>query len=206
MAPHTAGLVSRALGVLLAPGRAWDRVAEAPAPAGSVMRGFVAPLAAIPAICSVAGALLFGFNIANVGLRMTPSGLILGALAGYAATLAAVWALAAFVDLVAPVFGGRRGRDEAMTLVALSATASWLGGLAEVYPSLGLPVGVLAGLWSLYVLFVGLPTMIRIPDEQRLPAFAAVLVAILLLGAARGMIVSRATELGGPLAASYAPR
>jgi hypothetical protein len=78
--------------------------------------------------------------------------------------------------------------------------------LAEIYPSLGIPVGILAGLYSLYSLYLGLPKMMGIPEERRLTAFAAVLIAILLLAVGRGMITAKAAELGGPLSASYAPR
>ncbi len=206
MAPRAAGFISRALGMLLRPGRTWDRIAEDPASPGALMRGYVAPLAAIPAACGVGGAIIFGFNIANVGVRMSLPGLLLGAAVGFILTLLAVWALAVFVDLTAPAFGGVRGRVAAMNLVAYGGTASWLGGLAEFYPSLGIPVGILAGLYSLYAIFLGLPKLMRVPEERRLTAFAAVLLAVLLLASARGTLTGWAAELGGPLSASYAPR
>ncbi|HKP79051.1 MAG TPA: Yip1 family protein [Phenylobacterium sp.] len=205
-----AGGISRALSLLLTPGQAWDRIAEAPAPTGVLFRAYAipmaAPMAAIPPVCSVFGVLVFGFNIANIGLHMSVVGLILGAVVGYLLTLAMIWALGAFVDLAAPAFGGMRGRQAAMNLVVYAATASWVGGLAEIYPSLGIPVGILAGLYSLYALYQGLPTMMGVPEDRRLTAFAAVLVAILLLAVARDMITAKAAELGGPLSASYAPR
>jgi hypothetical protein len=203
---HGAGGIARAVSLLLKPGQAWDRIAAAPASPRALFRSYAAPLAAIPAICSVFGVLVFGFNIANVGVHMSVVGLILGAAAGYILTLAMIWALGAFVDLTAPAFGGMRGSQAALNLVVYAATASWVGGLAEIYPSLGIPVGILAGLYSLYALYLGLPKMMGIPEERRLTAFAAVLIAILLLATARGMITGRAAELGGPLSASYAPR
>lgn len=206
MAPRAAGFISRALGMLLRPGRTWDRIVEDPAAPGALMRSYIAPLVAIPAACSVGGAIIFGFNIANVGVRMSLPGLLLGAAVGFILTLLAVWALAVFVDLTAPAFGGVRGRVPAMNLIAYGGTASWLGGLAELYPSLGIPVGILAGLYSLYAIFLGLPKLMRIPEERRLTAFAAVLIAVLLLAAARGTLTGWAAELGGPLSASYAPR
>jgi hypothetical protein len=201
-----AGGISRALSLLLTPGQAWDRIAEAPAEPRVLFQRYAAVLAAIPAICSIFGVLVFGFNIANIGVHMSVVGLILGAVVGYLLTLAMMWALGAFVDLTAPAFGGMRGRRAALNLVVYAATASWVGGLAEIYPSLGIPVGILAGLYSLYSLYLGLPKMMGIPEERRLTAFAAVLIAILLLAVGRGMITAKAAELGGPLSASYAPR
>jgi len=201
-----AGGISRALSLLLTPGRAWDRIAEAPAPTRALFRAYAVPLAAVPAACSVFGVLVFGFNIANIGVHMSVVGLILGAVVGYVLTLAMMWALGAFVDLTAPAFGGIRDRRAALNLVVYAATASWIGGLAELYPSLGIPVGILAGVYSLYALYLGLPKMMGIPEHRRLTAFAAVLIAVLLLAVARDMITAKAAELGGPLSASYAPR
>lgn len=204
--PRGAGGISRALAMLLAPNRAWDRIAAAPTAPPDLILRYAAPLAAIPAVCGVAGALVFGFNIANIGVHMRVEGLILSAVAGFVLTLAAVWVLAAFIHLVSPAFGGAGGREAALNLTVHAATASWVGGLAEIYPSVGIPVGILAGLYSLYALYLGLPRMMGIPEERRLTAFAAVLVAILLLAVGRGAITAKAAELGGPLSASYAPR
>ena len=206
MAPRAASSFSRALGMLLRPARAWDGIAAEPAEPRALMRRYAAPLALVPAVAGVAGALVFGFTIANVGVRMSVAGVLAGAAAGYAVTLAAVWALAFFVSLIAPAFGGRRGQVEAANLVIYAATASWVAGVAEFYPGLGLPVGILAGLYSLYALWLGLPKLMRIPEDRRLTAFAAILLAVLLLAAARGTLAGLAAELGGPLSATYAPR
>lgn len=200
------GGVSRAVKVLVSPGRAWAQIAEAPAEPRPLFLRYAVPLAALPALCSVVGVLVFGFNIANVGVHMSVVGLILGAIAGYVLTLAGVWALAALIAVAAPAFDGLGDRRAALNLVVYAATAIWVGGLAEIYPSLGIPVGILAGLYSLYALYLGLPVMMGVPEERRLTAFASVLIAILLLAALRGMVTAKAAELGGPLSASYAPR
>lgn len=201
--PKTA---SRALGLLLRPGRTWDEIAASPAESRGLFLRYVLPMAAVPAVCSVFGVLVFGFNIASIGVHMSVVGLILGALVSYAVTVAAVWALAVFIDLTAPAFGGLRDRRAALNLVGYAATASWIGGLSEIYPSLGIPVGILAGLYSLYALYLGLPKLMAVPEERKLTAFAAVLIAILLLAVGRGMVTAKAAEVGGPLSASYVPR
>ncbi|TAJ73867.1 MAG: DUF1282 domain-containing protein [Phenylobacterium sp.] len=201
-----AGGISRAVGMLLRPGRTWDAIAEAPAEARPLFLRYALPLAAVPPLCGIFGVLVFGFNIANIGVHMSVVGLILGAMVSFGLTLAAVWALAVFIDLTAPAFGGLRGRQAALNLVVYAATASWIGGLAEIYPSLGIPVGILAGLYSLYALYLGLPRLMGVPEDRKLTAFAAVLIAILLLAVGRGMITAKAAEIGGPLSASYAPR
>jgi hypothetical protein len=204
--PRGAGVIVRAFRMVFAPTRTWAAIAAEPADAHGLFPRYVAPLAAMPAVCSVAGPLEFGFNIANVGVVMSPLGLILGALAGYALTFACLVAAAVMVDLIAGAFGGARNRARALELVSYAATASWIGGLAELYPSVGLAVGILAAAYCLYVLYLGVTPMMQVPEERRLTAFAVMLLVVVALWSGRGMLMGSAAGLGGPLSATYAPR
>jgi hypothetical protein len=190
--------------MLVAPGRTWEAIAAEPADTQGLFRRYVAPLAAIPAICGVVGPLRFGFNIANVGVVMSPVGLVLGALAGYLLTFLILLAASVLVDWMGAVFGGTRDRARALELVTYAATALWVAGFAEIYPSLGLAVGILAAVYCLYTLYLGVTPMLGVPDERRLYAFALILVVIAGLWWGRGFLMTRAAELGGPLYATYA--
>ena len=202
--PRGAGVVARALRMLVAPARTWDIIAAEPADARGLFPRYVAPLAVIPAVCGVAGPLKFGFNIANVSVVMSPLGLLLGALAGYALTFLALLAAGVLVDVISGLFGGARDRGRALELVTYSATATWVAGFAELYPSLGLAVGILAWVYSLYALYLGLTPMLAVAGERRLTAFAVILVVIVGLWALKGSLMTAAASLGGPLWASYA--
>ncbi|WP_293677248.1 Yip1 family protein [uncultured Phenylobacterium sp.] len=202
--PRGAGVAVRALRMLVTPSRTWDAIAAEPADARGLLPRYVAPLAAIPAICGIVGPLQFGFNIANVGVVMSPLGLVLGAVAGYLLTFVALLAAAVLVDWTGAAFGGSRDRARALELVAYAATASWIGGAAELYPSLGLAVGILAAVYCLYTLYLGITPMLGVPDERRLYAFASILLIVAGLWAVRGFMAMRAAELGGPLYVTYA--
>jgi len=202
--PRGAGVAARAWRMLVAPARTWEAIAAEPADATGLFRRYVAPLAAIPAVCSIAGPLEFGFNIANVGVVMSPLGLLLSALAGYLLTFAALMVAAFLISLVAGAFGGTRDRARALELVTYAATATWIAGIAELYPSLGLAIGILAWVYSLYALYLGLTPMLGIPEGRRLTAFAVVLILVVTLWSTRGFLMTSAAELGGPLSATYA--
>ncbi|MFN4177970.1 hypothetical protein [Phenylobacterium sp.] len=94
MAP---GLAARAGTMLVRPARTWDVVADEPADARELMARHVAPLAAIPAACGALGSLVFGFRLAEVGLRQSPVVVLAKAVAGYGLTLVCVWLVARFV-------------------------------------------------------------------------------------------------------------
>lgn len=190
----------RLAGILVRPRRTWAEVEPEPAETAELYRRWIGPLAAAPALCGAAGTLLFGFNMAGVRVRPTAAATVLEAAAGYVLTLVGVYLLAMLISGLAPAFGGRRDRRQALKLVAYAAAAAWVAGVFQLYPSLGLPVGLLAMLYSLYTLYVGLPVMMRTPPERTLTFFAAILIAVLALAVARGLVSARAAELGGPLA------
>ena len=202
--PRGLGLVGRAGRMLVWPGRTWDAIAAEPAEVRGLFPRYVAPLAAIPAVFCVVGPLKFGLNIANVAVVMSPLGLILSALAGSALTFAALLLAAVLIDAVSGWFGGMRDRGRALELVSYAATATWVAGVAELYPSLGLAVGILAWVYSLYALYLGLTPMLAIGEGRRLTAFAVMLVGIVGIWAARGALMTAAATLGGPLWATYA--
>lgn len=203
--PRGAGVVVRAWRMLVQPSRAWAEIAAEPADTVGLFPRYVAPLAAIPAVCGILGPLKFGFNIANVGLVMSPLGLVLGALAAYGLAFAALVMTAVAIDGIGGAFGGRRDRGRALELAAYACTATWVAGVAELYPSLGLAVGILAATYSLYALFLGLVPMLGVPEARRLTAFAVILLAVAAIWGVRGYLVAAAAALGGPLsAATYA--
>lgn len=193
-------LAARAGAMIVRPGRTWDEIAPEPGETPDILLRYVAPLAAIPAVCGALGALVFGISFADVGLRPSFLSVLLEALAGYGLTFLFVWLSAWWVAVLAPAFGGLRDQEQALKLVAYSGTAAWVAGIAHLYPNLALPVGLLAGLYSGWTLYLGLPKLMRSDPERTLTYFAAVLLGVLVLGVLQAVTVAKAAELGGPLA------
>lgn len=194
-----ARLAARAGAMIVRPARTWDEIGPEPGDARTVLMEYVAPLAAIPAVCGALGALVFGISFADVGVRPSVLSVLLEALAGYVLTLACVWLLAWWVAAIAPPFGGLRERDQALKLAAYSGTILWIVGVAHLYPNLALPLGLLAMLYAGWTLYLGLPRMMRSDPAHNLTYFAAVLLGFLMLGVVRAALVAKAAELGGPL-------
>lgn len=199
--PGSAGesLFARARAMLLRPSRAWAAIDHEAVSARELYRGYVAPLAAIPAVCGVVGMVLFGYSIAGIGFQANLATSLIEAVVDYLLTLVAVFLTALAIDALAPSFGGVRDRGQALKLAAYSGTALWVAGLFALYPSLGLLVAILGGLYSLYALYLGLPRLMRAPPENALTYFAAILGVILVILVLKGVVVARAAELGGPL-------
>jgi hypothetical protein len=177
-----ASLAGRAAGMLFRPAATWRIAATEPADARALFLGYVAPLAAIGPVCGAVGLQVFGASIAGIHLKPDLGATVTAAGLDYALGLLAVYLLALAVNALAPAFGGEASRGQALKLVAYSGTAVWLSGLFALYPTLGFPVAVLGGLYSFYVLYLGLGPLMRTRQERALSYFAAVLACALALG------------------------
>ena len=192
-------LIARAAAILARPGRTWTEIADEPVDEAGLFARYVAPLAAIPAVCGAIGPLIFAYDIAQVRLRDDLFGLLLKSAVAFATALIVVYLLAWIIQGLARPFGGVARRERALKLAAYSGTAFWVAGLFHLYPSLAIPVGALAGMYSLYTLYLGLTPILQVDDERRITCFAAIFLSLLALGWLRDFAIGAAAELGGPL-------
>lgn len=153
-------LVARIRGLLLTPREEWARIAAEPGDAMQPFRHFAMPVSALPVVAGFLGGLLFW------GGRSGFLGHAFAALFAYGLGLAGVFVLAKLVALLAPRFGGTADDASAMKLAAHAPVASWIAGVSALIP----PLGFLAilGLYSLYIFWVGVPVLARVPEERRL--------------------------------------
>ena len=68
----------------------------------------------------------------------------------------------------------------ALKVVAYSYTPAWVAGVLHLVPSLGALV-LLATLYGLYVMYLGLPVLMRTPAEKAMPYTAVVVVCAILV-------------------------
>jgi hypothetical protein len=160
-------LVDRVKNILLSPRSEWQVIDAEPATVSSLYAGYIAPLAAIPAICQAIGMSLIGISIPFVGghYRMPVMDAVIRGAVMYVLGLVGIYILAMIVDALAPTFNGTKSQIQALKVVAYSYTAAWVAGILSLIPALGL-LGILAGLYSLYLLYLGLPVLMKSPPEK----------------------------------------
>lgn len=188
-----AGMVARVKALLTNPAATWDQIDAEPATVGGLFRGWVLPLAAIPAVAGAIGLFIFGINAGFMGfgisVRPSPVWIIGNALLQFGLGVAMVFVMSLVIDGLAKSFGAIPDRTQAMKVAAYAPTASWVAGAVMIIPALGI-VALLGGLYSLYLLYVGLPKLMKAPDERRLPYFGAVLVVAILAALVIGLVSS----------------
>ena len=197
-----AGLVARVRGVLLRPTAEWGRIAAEPATVAGLFRGYAMPLAAIGPICTVVGRLVFGAGVPGLAVyRPNPVGLILAELLAYGLALLSVFVLGLVIDALATTFGGVKDRVAAMKVAVYSSTASWVGAAFNLAPPLAL-LGVLLSLYGIYILYRGLPILMRAPQDKAVQYTAVTLIAYVVLAAVVGLLLAPVLLMGAAVGAA----
>ncbi|HXG03995.1 MAG TPA: Yip1 family protein [Candidatus Binatia bacterium] len=166
--------------ILMQPRREWEVIAREPSTIGGVYRGYVAPLAAVGPITAMVGQSMIGFGVPGLGRYRVPLGsALVQAVVTYVLSLAAVYVLALVINALAPRFGGQEDPGQAFKLAAYSSTAAWVAGVFALVPALGF-LSIL-GLYSLYLLYLGVPVVMKVPTSRVLPYTVAVMIAAVVI-------------------------
>ena len=200
-------LIERVQSILLKPKQTWPVIAAEPADVASIYSRYVVILAAIPAICAFIGYTLVGAGAFGVTYRLPIATGLVQMVVGYLLSLAIVYVLALIVNALAPTFGGTKDMVAALKVVAYGSTAGFVGGVFSLLPMLAW-LGLLASFYSIYLIYTGLPVLMRCPPEKA-GAYTAVVVvctilAMIVLGAVSSLFISRGpmgfgtTTVGGP--------
>ena len=200
-------LIERVRSLLLRPKQTWPVIAAEPADAASIYRRYVVILVAIPAVCAFIGWTLVGGGAFGVTYRLPIATGLVQMVVGYLLSLAIVYVLALIVNALAPTFGGSNDLIAALKVVAYGSTAGFLGGVFSLLPSLSW-LGLLASFYSIYLIYTGLPVLMRCPPEKAgaytVVVVVCALIAMIVLGAVSALFIDRGpmgfgtTTVGAP--------
>jgi hypothetical protein len=187
-------LIQRARSLLVAPRTEWPVIAAEPGTAADLYRDYILILAAVPPGCwfmktSLIGYAWHGFRVyrLDIGRGLT------AAIVWYAVSLVGVYVLAVFVDALAPNFGAQPSRIQALKVAAYSYTACWVAGFAQLLPGLYSLIALAGAIYSGYLLYLGLPSTMKVPAE-RVGGYTAVTVVVaLVLGWAIALLTGAIT-------------
>jgi len=156
-----AGRVQR---ILFSPAAEWDAIGREPAHMGEIYKNYVLPLAVFAALCVGLGFLWNGLTAREI--RLAAMSIVSG--------LIGVYVYALIIDALAPSFGGRKNFGQAFKVAAYSPTAMWVASMFAVIPPLRLLL--ILGLYSFYLLYLGIPKLMRAPADKALLYTAAAIV------------------------------
>jgi len=185
------GLIDRAKNIIMKPKQEWPVIDTEPATVGGLYTGYIIPLSLAPIVAATIGMALFGITVPLFGTIRQPIGTALGAAAiRFVLGLIMIYVVALIIDALAPSFGGTKNSIQALKVAAYSYTAAWVFGILAIIPALGI-VGGLLGLYSLYLLYTGLPVLMKSPPEKALGYTVVVIIVAIILSICVGIVVTR---------------
>jgi hypothetical protein len=169
-------LTTRVTNILTKPAEEWPVISSEPTDTAALMTGYAAPLAAIPAVCSWIGWSLIGLGFYRRGL-----------VSGFAAAIVSwVFALvgafigAIVIEKLAPTFKSSGSTIQALKLVVYASTPMWVAGVLNLVPPLA-ALALLAGLYAIYLFYLGLPVLMKTPSDQVIPYMIVSAIVIIVI-------------------------
>lgn len=131
----------------------------------------LALMALIPAICGYFSLAQIGWNLgqnSSETILLSPANALVMAVILYISLIAGAFALAYLIFWMARTFGASANFSHSIELAAYAATPLFMAGVSLLYPELIVVMVVgLAGLtYSTYLLYTGIPIVMRIPQER----------------------------------------
>jgi hypothetical protein len=177
-------LVSRARNMVSDPRGEWPVIAAEPDDITALYSSYVVILAGVPLIAELIRTffVMRSFNFA-VG----------AAVSGYVMALIGVAVLGFFSSKLAPVFGGTDELNQGFKLAAYAQTPAWLGGVFVLLPWIGGVLALIAALYSVYVFYLGIPDLTRVPARRRLGYILLVVLLTIIVSGAFEFLVGKLT-------------
>lgn len=174
-------LVDRVRNMVVNPEREWPVVAQERTDPAQLVTGYLAPLAIVSAVAGFIGSTLLAAVLPFGGLvGGVVSGLI-GACISVLLLILGCYIVAFIINALAPYFGARPDFTQAFQTAVYGNTAGLAAGVTQVIPILGSFVVLLASLYGLYVLYLGLPHTMQVPREKTMVYFLAILGTCIVL-------------------------
>jgi hypothetical protein len=191
------GLIERVKNIVLSPKLEWPVIAPEPTSITQLYIGYVMPLSALAAILSFVHMSLIGVSVPFASAIRTPiaSGLMYSIVA-FGFGLVGLFLIGLIINALAPTFSGVRDQRQALKVAAYSLTPAWFSAVLALSPVLPTLLQLIAGLYGIYVLYLGLPLLMRSPREKAAGYTAAVVICTLLLGILFGILSATAGHFG----------
>lgn len=167
---------------MVEPNREWQAINGEFTKGGAIYRGYVIPLSLIPPAAYILGGVLFQETSTLFGaIETTVGAAIQDGVIRYLFGLVCIFVMAVAFDLLTPVFAGHSNRVQALKIAAYSSTPAWLFGVLAIVPRLG-RFSIIGTLWSLYLVYMGAPHLMKVSKERATAFGAATAAAAAILG------------------------
>lgn len=184
-------MLSNPLGFLFFPQKQWEIVSNAATDKFNAALPYPIIFALVPAIAWYYGTTRVGWTVADGAVvKLTADSALKIVLAFYMAMIGSIIAIGYSIHWMSETYGTESSIAKGITISGYTATPLFIAGLLGLYPHLfaDLVLGTIAVCWAVYLLFTGVPIVLKIPEERGFLYSSAIIavslvVLIILMGA-----------------------
>ena len=158
-------LIQRVINILTKPKEEWLVINTEQPNTISLIVGYALILALIPAIASFLRYGVIGTTIWGVTYRSISTG-IMQALIILIGAGVGTYLFAWVIDLLAPSFESEKNMGKSLQLATYSSTPVWILGILNLIGVLGSLAVFLGAIYSIYLLYIGIPVLKKTPAEK----------------------------------------
>ncbi|PYO94286.1 MAG: YIP1 family protein [Gemmatimonadetes bacterium] len=175
-------LASRAKGVMFEPRATFKEVESEFTKPGEIWGKYVIPLALIGPVAGALSRLVFGRRLggATLGEPVTLAGALMWGAVAFVIALVAIFLLTQIITQLAPQFGGQKNDVQALKVAAYASTPALVAGIFNIHGVFYI-VTILVSIYSLYLLYLGLPILMKVPKDRAMGYTAVVIIGAIVL-------------------------
>ena len=185
-------MVERAKAITLSPVATWPVIDAETHTTQSLFVPYMLILAAIPAVAMFIGMSIIGMGGFGFSMRLPVATGLAMMVTNYVLTLVMAFGMGWLVSALAPTFGGQNNPIQGLKLVVFGSTPMLLAGIFHLIPALGM-ISLLVAFYGLYVMYVGMPVLMKNPKEKTIPYMLVVAVCGIVAAVVLGTVSSAFT-------------
>jgi len=179
-------MIQHTFGLLVRPSAQWRTIANLPESSFRTLLLYPCFLALLPAVAWYYGTSRVGWTVGDQGeaIKLTVESARQISVLFYLTMLGSVAVIGYFVHWMSDTYGAASTLTKGIVIAGLTSTPLFIAGLVGFHPLLwiDLLVGVLAVSWAVYLLYLGIPIVMNIPEERGFLFSSAVVgVALVIL-------------------------
>jgi len=177
MIQHTFGLLTR-------PSQQWKTVSGLSESSLTTLLLYPCILAILPAVAWYWGTTQVGWSVGDHGetIRLTADSALTICILFYFTMITCVAIIGYFIHWMADTYGANSSTVKGIVIASLAATPLFIAGAVGFYPILWLDmlIGVVSVSWAVYLMYLGIPIVMDIPEERGF-LFSSAILAIALV-------------------------
>jgi hypothetical protein len=180
------------ISILLSPKSTWEAVANMKKNSSTLALLYPAILAALPAAAYFYGTTQVGWVVGDGdAVKFTEESAMKMIPLFYLTQVSAVAVIGWFIHWMSSTYGADSSLTKGIRIAGLTATPLFLAGIVGVYPDVmtNLILGLIAVSWATYLLYKGIPIVMRIPEERGF-LFSSAIILICLTAIVGILVVS----------------